>query len=82
MIVSETLFVDKRPVGRLFMDTLTQDIAFQTMDGSNSFPDRNWSSVDEPRQAVEETYSRKNEDSAVATGLLDLKNLRRGSQPE
>ncbi len=57
MIVSETFHVSGRPVGRLMVNTNSQEIAFQPAESPSLLPDQSWSSVDELRTAMTVAYS-------------------------
>lgn len=57
MILSETLHVDGRPIGRLLVNSQSQDISFQAAELPSLLPDRPWGTVDELRAAVTAAYS-------------------------
>ena len=59
MIISETLLVKGQPVGRLILDTNSQEVAFQPNVSLSPLPNRHWSSVDKLRAAVVKAYQDK-----------------------
>ena len=62
MIVNETIFVQGRPVGRLLVNTNSQEIAFQPAKPPSLLPDKQWSSVDEVKAAVTLAYFKPKKD--------------------
>ena len=58
MRLVETLHVSGRPVGRLLVNTNSQEIAFQAAELPSLLPDYSWDSVDELRAAVTAAYSK------------------------
>ena len=57
MILAETIFVSSKPVGVVRQDTLTRLIAFSPITGRSRLRDREWTSVDEIKEAVIREYA-------------------------
>ena len=56
MIISESIFKDRVPIGRIFSDTQTGLFAFSPTKGQSLLPDREWRDVDELKRAIYEAY--------------------------
>ena len=59
MITSESVFADGVPVGRIVIDTNSQEIAFLPTVTPSKLPMRDWESLDELRNAVITAYQYK-----------------------
>lgn len=57
MILAETIFVDRRPVGMLRQDSNSGQIGFSPLKGESPLPDRTWDSMDQLKLAVTAAYS-------------------------
>lgn len=57
MMLSETIHVAGKPVGRMIVNTNSHEIAFQAAESPSLLPDKEWDSVDQLKQAVIDTYS-------------------------
>jgi hypothetical protein len=58
MILTETIFQNRQPIGRIFSDTNTGLFAFSPTSGHSPLPDREWRDVDELKRAIFEAYGR------------------------
>lgn len=63
-MLSETIHMAGRPVGRLLVNTNSQEISFQPHDTPSPVPDRDWESVDELRNAIARAYSEPEKDES------------------
>lgn len=61
MILSETLYIDRQPVGMIRQNSNTGQISFSPTDKKSLIQARNWSSIDELKAAVSAAYSHKEE---------------------
>lgn len=59
MLTSETIFVDGVRVGRIVIDTNSQEIAFIPTNTPSKLPMRDWESIDQLRNAVIAAYQDK-----------------------
>ena len=59
MIISESIVVNGRPVGKLILDTNSQEIAFHPNESPSPVPEQDWESVDKLRAAVVKAYQDK-----------------------
>ena len=57
MILAETIFVDRQPVGIVRQDSNTQQIDFSPLKGKSLVTDRSWESIDDLKLAVFAAYS-------------------------
>jgi hypothetical protein len=64
MILSETIFIDRQPVGVVSHDSHTGQVKFSPIQGKSPLPDKRWRDVDELKQALFRAY-RKNESPRV-----------------
>jgi hypothetical protein len=64
MILSETIFIDHRPVGVVRHDSHTGQVKFSPIKGTSPLPDKRWRDVDKLKQALFRAY-RKNESPRV-----------------
>ncbi len=60
MMISETLHVEGKSVGRMIVDTNAKEVTFEPNENPTLVPDRNWNGVDELRQAVIQAYTSEN----------------------
>ena len=56
MILSETIFIDRQPVGVVRHDSHTGQVKFSTIQGKSPLPEKRWRSVDELKQALFRAY--------------------------
>ena len=59
MMTSETIFVDGVPVGRIVIETQSQEIAFIPTISPSRLPAKDYASIDEMRNAVITAYQNK-----------------------
>jgi hypothetical protein len=66
MMPSETIFVNTLPVGRVLMNTNSQEISFHfwPTEESSKVPKRNWQSITQLRRAVIAAYINAPEDQS------------------
>ena len=62
MILAETIYVNRQPVGMIRQDSLSGQIGFSPFEGKSSLPQRRWKDVDELKRAVAATYSQSAKD--------------------
>jgi hypothetical protein len=63
MILTETIFVNKKPVGVVRHCTQSNQFAFSPINGPSLIPAREWPNIDELKQAVFQVY--KNDESPL-----------------
>jgi hypothetical protein len=56
MILSETIFIDRQPVGVVLHDSHTGQVKFSPIQGKSPLPDKRWRNVDELKQALFRAY--------------------------
>jgi hypothetical protein len=66
MMLSETLHVSDRPVGKLLVNTNSQEIAFQAAESPSLLTNRSWKTVDELRAAVTAAYFKPANDEGIS----------------
>ena len=59
MMTSETVYVDALPVGKIVIDTNSQEVAFLPTITPSKLPNRDFESIDELRNAVIAAYQDK-----------------------
>ena len=59
MLTSETIYVDGVPVGRIVIETQSQEIAFLPTISPSKLPTQDFSSLDDLRNAVISAYSKR-----------------------
>lgn len=69
MILTETIFFKGAPIGVVRQCSLTEQINFSPLKGKSQLTDRSWDSVDQLKQAVIKTYSKKKKTPAIKPGL-------------
>jgi len=52
MILSETIFIEQKPVGVVLQDSDTGQVKFSPIQGKSPLPEKRWRNVDELKQAV------------------------------
>lgn len=57
MILSETIFIDRQPVGVVRHDSHTGQVKFSPIQGKSPLLEKRWRSVDELKQAVFRIYA-------------------------
>jgi len=62
MLTTETMFVDGRPVGRIVIETCSQEVAFVPTVTPSKLPLQDWDSIDELRSTVIAVYQTKGND--------------------
>ena len=61
MMTSETVHADGVPVGRIVVETNTQEIAFLPAVSPSKLPEKDWTSLEELRNAVIAAYQDKDQ---------------------
>ena len=61
MIISETVFVNNCPIGRILMETVSQEVSFFPAITPSKLLMRDWASLDELRNAVTAAYQDKDQ---------------------
>jgi hypothetical protein len=56
MMISETVFVNTRPIGRILMETVSQEVTFFPTISPSRLPAKDYASIDEMRNAVIAAY--------------------------
>jgi len=56
VIISETVFKNRKAIGRIFADSNSGLFSFVPADGKTRLPDRIWKDPEELRQAIHEVY--------------------------
>ena len=56
MILAETLYIDRQPIGIVRQDSHSGQIVFSPLEGKSPLPQRRWRSVDELKRAVIRAY--------------------------
>lgn len=64
MIVSETIFVNRQPVGMVRQDSNSGQIDFSPLNGKSLLPQKRWRDMDELKRAIFAAYS-YNEDGPL-----------------
>jgi hypothetical protein len=64
MILSETIYIDRQPVGVVRHDSHSGQVKFSPIQGKSPLPDKRWRDVDELKRALFLAY-RKNESPRV-----------------
>ena len=59
MILSETIFIDRQPVGVACHDSLTGQVKFSPIQGKSPLPKKQWRDVDELKQALLRAYRKQ-----------------------
>jgi hypothetical protein len=59
MILSETIYIDRQPVGLVCHDSNTGQVKFSPIQGTSPLPDKRWRDVDELKQALFQAYREK-----------------------
>jgi hypothetical protein len=59
MILTETIYVNKKPVGVVRHCSNSNQFAFSPINGRSRVPEREWPSIDELKQAVIAAYSER-----------------------
>ena len=59
MILSETIFIEQRPVGIVHQDSKTGQVKFSPIQGKSPLPDKRWRDVDELKRALFLAYRKK-----------------------
>jgi hypothetical protein len=57
MILNETMYVNRQPVGVVRRDSNSKQIAFSPISGKSLLPVKEWASIDELKKAVRAAYS-------------------------
>lgn len=57
VIIAETVFKDRKAIGRIFSDSNTGFFSFVPTDGKTRLPDRTWRDVDELKAALRDLYA-------------------------
>ncbi len=60
MILSETIFIERRPVGVVRQDSKTGQVIFSLIQGKSPLPEKRWRNVDELKQALFRAYKKMN----------------------
>ncbi len=68
MMTSETIFVDGNPVGRIVIETQSQEIAFLPTITPSKLPMQDWASIDDLRNAVIFAYQEKTTSNVCKAG--------------
>ena len=63
MITTESIYVKGVPVGRIVIDTNSQEIAFLPTITPSKLPMKDWESIDELRNAVISAYQYKDQEA-------------------
>jgi hypothetical protein len=63
MMTSESIFVDSVPVGKIVIESQSQEIAFIPTISPSRLPAKDYASIDELRNAVIAAYQNKNQGS-------------------
>ena len=63
MMTSETVHADGVPVGRIVVDTNSQEIAFLPLITPSKLPMKDWESINELRNAVVTAYQNSDQDA-------------------
>ncbi len=61
MILRETIYFNRQPIGMIRMDSKSGEIDFSPLKGKSPLSDQSWDSVDELKLAVIKAYSYKEE---------------------
>ena len=59
MILSETIFINRQPVGVVRHDSNTGQVKFAPIKGTSPLPEKQWRDVDELKQALFQAYREK-----------------------
>jgi hypothetical protein len=65
MHLTETIFIDDKPIGVVRQDSNTREIAFSPIEGQSRLPEREWASIDELKAAVIREYKNENEQATA-----------------
>jgi len=57
MILSETIFIERQPVGVVHHDSYTGQVKFSPTQGTSPLPDKRWRDVDKLKQALFRAYA-------------------------
>ena len=63
MMTSESIYIKGVPVGRIVIDTNSQEIAFLPTITPSKLPMKDWESIDELRNAVISAYQYKDQET-------------------
>jgi hypothetical protein len=56
VIISQTIFQNRQPIGRIFSDTSSGLFSFVPTKGASRLPDQRWADVDELKKAIHDAY--------------------------
>ncbi len=65
MMFSETVFANSVPVGRILLDTDTKEVTFLPASSPSKLPAKDYTSIDEMRNAVIAAYQAKEGGEAI-----------------
>ena len=71
MILAETIYVDRQPIGMVREDSNTGQLDFSPHEGKSLLPQRQWRDIDELKAAVIKAYA-KTKKTPVDAGILKL----------
>ena len=74
MILSETIFIDRQPVGVVCQDSHTGDVKFAPIKGTSPLPEKQWRDVDELKQALYRAYADEIPRASQIAGAGDNQN--------
>lgn len=69
MILTETIQVDGKPVGKIIVDSNVREIAFTPHEGQSRLPEQRWENVEQLKQAVIKAYSKIKKTQATKPGF-------------